>query len=463
MRIHYIYKTTNLINGKSYIGQRYCPKNKSCENDLYFGSGTHISNSIKKHGRENFNKEILAICYFQKDADLLEKIYMDLFDVLNNKDKWYNRAPAGQFNRSDNHSKFMSSIMKKFYSDPENIIKATAARFGMTVEEYKLHVSRKELIKKLKKIILVKKKEETLKCKKEKKKKKYEYINSDEYKENIFKKKKAIGYRQSNSEDFKRKVKDGMERALKLNPNLFKTPIPHDSKIQMSKSKLGDKACFMHHLFWDKNMSIQMAPKEYVYKIRSFLRGYSSYYGIDYRVYLIHESLKKMDMNCDIEKLIEYANNKVYGKKGERREKMNVVNYSQASKIAGVSRQRINGLKDEHFKGRKLHNYFVYDPKTSKPGINIDDKEWLRYVNDNNSQRVKQKKQLKTIERKPTVNENTDHVIGNDMKRLTNAMVESLLEIDNWTRSEMKEFLDRIEKKYSDPNWNMRKIKYEGE
>lgn len=56
----YIYKITNLINGKIYIGKR---KTKlKIEDDFYFGSGKLIKFAIKKYGINNFTKEILEIC-----------------------------------------------------------------------------------------------------------------------------------------------------------------------------------------------------------------------------------------------------------------------------------------------------------------------------------------------------------------------------------------------------------------
>lgn len=58
---YYIYKIINIINGKIYVGQR---KSKVIpENDIkYFGSGVVIKSSIKKYGKDNFEKEIIEIC-----------------------------------------------------------------------------------------------------------------------------------------------------------------------------------------------------------------------------------------------------------------------------------------------------------------------------------------------------------------------------------------------------------------
>jgi len=48
-----IYRITNLINNKKYIGQRVYNRN------YYFGSGSIIEQAIKKYGKSNFKKEIL--------------------------------------------------------------------------------------------------------------------------------------------------------------------------------------------------------------------------------------------------------------------------------------------------------------------------------------------------------------------------------------------------------------------
>ena len=54
-KYHYLYKTTNLINSKFYVGMHSTDN----INDGYLGSGKYIASSIRKHGRKNFSFEIL--------------------------------------------------------------------------------------------------------------------------------------------------------------------------------------------------------------------------------------------------------------------------------------------------------------------------------------------------------------------------------------------------------------------
>ena len=88
----YIYKITNLINGKIYIGQT-----TKIDPD-YFGSGLLISYSIKKYGKENFKKEILEYCTTKEELNNREKYWIK---ELNSQDKniGYNIAFGGEGGR----------------------------------------------------------------------------------------------------------------------------------------------------------------------------------------------------------------------------------------------------------------------------------------------------------------------------------------------------------------------------
>jgi hypothetical protein len=84
-----IYKTTNQLNGKWYIGKD--EKN----NPKYLGSGVLLAQAIKKYGKEHFKKEVIAECNDGRNAlaDLEKKIIAETNAV---SDKMaYNIAEGG--------------------------------------------------------------------------------------------------------------------------------------------------------------------------------------------------------------------------------------------------------------------------------------------------------------------------------------------------------------------------------
>lgn len=82
-----IYKITNQINGKIYIGKHRCKR----LDDTYFGSGLALKNAIKKYGKENFIFHLEFELQNQEELDLLEKCvvneeYLKRADVYNLKE-----------------------------------------------------------------------------------------------------------------------------------------------------------------------------------------------------------------------------------------------------------------------------------------------------------------------------------------------------------------------------------------
>ena len=68
--MYYIYRITNKINGKTYIGQhRYKDLN-----DGYMGSGVYLAKAKKRYGIKSFTKEILySNIQYKKTADDVER------------------------------------------------------------------------------------------------------------------------------------------------------------------------------------------------------------------------------------------------------------------------------------------------------------------------------------------------------------------------------------------------------
>lgn len=56
----FLYKTTNLVNGKFYYGIHTGPLEETLGR-LYLGSGNALTAAVKKYGKENFKREVLEI------------------------------------------------------------------------------------------------------------------------------------------------------------------------------------------------------------------------------------------------------------------------------------------------------------------------------------------------------------------------------------------------------------------
>ena len=76
-KFHFIYKTTNLLSGKYYIGMH---STDSLE-DGYLGSGKRLRYSINKHGVENHVREILEFVDSREELKKREKEIVSLDEI----------------------------------------------------------------------------------------------------------------------------------------------------------------------------------------------------------------------------------------------------------------------------------------------------------------------------------------------------------------------------------------------
>jgi len=90
----WLYITTNLINGKKYIGQTTSTRKN------YLGSGRIITDAIKKYGRHNFVRENIYEGDWEA-VDLLEALYIEKFDAINSPD-FYNLKAGGHHGKHNN-------------------------------------------------------------------------------------------------------------------------------------------------------------------------------------------------------------------------------------------------------------------------------------------------------------------------------------------------------------------------
>lgn len=103
----YIYKVTNIVNGKQYVGKR----SRDYRNDYdYIGSGTILLRARSKYGRENFVKEIIEECDTLEELNSREEYWIDFYNAVEDPN-FYNLTPKA--NGSAKGSKRSEETKKK--------------------------------------------------------------------------------------------------------------------------------------------------------------------------------------------------------------------------------------------------------------------------------------------------------------------------------------------------------------
>jgi len=133
---HFIYKTTNLLNGKYYIGMH----SSDSLTDGYLGSGKRLRYSINKYGKTNHIREILEFCNTREELKSREKEIVNLNEIT--KLECMNLVIGGEggggFKSKEHQYKCQSAGGKAFY---DNINK----RRLNDIEFYKYHSSKTKI------------------------------------------------------------------------------------------------------------------------------------------------------------------------------------------------------------------------------------------------------------------------------------------------------------------------------
>ena len=88
----YVYLTTNLINGRQYIGQK---KSKEFLGNTYLGSGKYLKNAILKYGREAFIVELLEECNSYDELNQAEIDWIEWYNAVESEN-FYNLSKGGK-------------------------------------------------------------------------------------------------------------------------------------------------------------------------------------------------------------------------------------------------------------------------------------------------------------------------------------------------------------------------------
>jgi len=131
----FIYVTTNMVNGKKYIGQKMFKKDWK----YYLGSGAYFLRAVKKYGKKNFSREIIAIAYSKEELDILEVQFINHHNAVNSTD-YYNLVGGGYGGNagipaSEEQKKKMSDSHKGHETSEETRKKIGEARKGHLVSE----------------------------------------------------------------------------------------------------------------------------------------------------------------------------------------------------------------------------------------------------------------------------------------------------------------------------------------
>lgn len=134
-----IYKITNKVNGKLYVGQTKQLIEERFKQHIK--ADTYIGNAIRKHGAENFTIEVIAVCESREELDACEIAKIAEYDCM--APKGYNcttggeggspceetveklRASANAYYEEHPEARDrISAEQKARFSDPEEIAKA---------------------------------------------------------------------------------------------------------------------------------------------------------------------------------------------------------------------------------------------------------------------------------------------------------------------------------------------------
>ena len=112
----YIYETTNLVNGKKYIGQH---ASKTFD-VTYHGSGLVFIKALKKYGKDNFKTRILEECSTESELNEKEIYYIDKFNAVADSN-YYNTSFGGESNSRNMRTMYNLELDKVILSAECNI------------------------------------------------------------------------------------------------------------------------------------------------------------------------------------------------------------------------------------------------------------------------------------------------------------------------------------------------------
>lgn len=100
----FIYITTNMVNGKRYIGQKVFQNFGGKKWINYLGSGEIFKKALKRYGQKNFHRDIVTIAYSKEELDNLEIEWIKNYNAVKDKN-FYNISHGGEGGNTGNIEK----------------------------------------------------------------------------------------------------------------------------------------------------------------------------------------------------------------------------------------------------------------------------------------------------------------------------------------------------------------------
>jgi len=104
-KYHFIYKTTNLLTGKYYIGMHSTDDLE----DGYLGSGKRLRYSVRKYGKKNHQREILEFVDTREDLKAREKEVVSLDEIAKEDCMNLKEGGDGGFVSEEHRNNFINS------------------------------------------------------------------------------------------------------------------------------------------------------------------------------------------------------------------------------------------------------------------------------------------------------------------------------------------------------------------
>lgn len=226
--MYYVYKTTNRLNGKFYIGVH---KSDDIGRDKYMGSGIALKKAIEKYGEVNFEREILF------ETKHKEKAYELEFKLVEIDEHTYNLNTGGNGSWDYVNSLELENPMKN-NKVVEKVITASKITREKKPEKY-ADISRSNLQKAIKANLGKKHSNDTIEKRSNSLKQFYEKNESPLKNRNLSNDHKEK-IKQSWSEERKAEKSEWFKRRIDDNPDIVKTNLgktfSKETKEKMSNS-----------------------------------------------------------------------------------------------------------------------------------------------------------------------------------------------------------------------------------